>query len=50
LEREIENGDWLVQETTPDFIFNMPEKQMWGMAIRSFGIGISNFSSIGGQA
>ena len=50
LEREIENGDWLVQETTPDFIFNMPEKQMWGMAIRSFGIDISNFSSIGGQA
>ena len=50
LEREIENGDWLVQETTPDFIFNMPEKQMWEMAIRSFGIDISNFSSIGGQA
>ena len=23
LEREIENGDWLMQNTTPDFIFNV---------------------------
>ena len=50
LEREIENGDWLVQETSPDFIFNIPVNQMWGMAIQSFGIDISNFSAIGGQA
>ena len=50
LEREIENGDWLVQETTPDFVFNMPERQMWTAAIRSFGIDIADFSSFGGQA
>ena len=50
LEREIENGDWLVQETTPDFVFNMPETQMWTAAIRSFGIDIADFSSFGGQA
>ncbi|MDP6338704.1 MAG: YqgE/AlgH family protein [Candidatus Marinimicrobia bacterium] len=50
LEREIENGDWLVQETSPDFIFNMPENQMWEMAICSFGIDIADFSSFGGQA
>ena len=50
LEREIENGDWLVQETTPDFVFNMPERQMWSAAIRSFGIDIADFSSFGGQA
>ena len=50
LEREIENGDWLVQETTPDFVFNMPEGQMWEAAICSFGINIADFSSLGGQA
>jgi len=50
LEREIENGDWLVQETTPDFIFNMQEGQMWKAAIHSFGIDIEDFSSLGGRA
>ena len=25
LEREIENGDWLIQSTTSDFIFNVQE-------------------------
>ncbi len=50
LEREIENGDWLVQETSPDFIFKIPVEQMWGMAIQSFGIDIADFSTTGGQA
>ena len=38
LEREIENGDWLIQDTTSDFVFNLPSKQMWGHAARSLGI------------
>ena len=50
LEREIENGDWLVQETNPDFIFNMPVDKMWEMAISSFSIDIADFSSLGGRA
>ncbi|GIT74100.1 MAG: hypothetical protein Ct9H300mP29_0940 [Candidatus Neomarinimicrobiota bacterium] len=50
MEREIENGDWLVQETTPDFVFNMPESKCGQAAIRSFGIDIADFSSFGGQA
>jgi len=28
----------------------MPEGQMWEAAIRSFGINIADFSSLGGQA
>ena len=50
LEREIENGDWLVQETSPDFIFNVPVEQMWGIAIKSFSIDVSDFSAFGGKA
>jgi len=50
LEREIENGDWLAQETNPDFIFNMPVDKMWEMAISSFGMDIADFASSGGQA
>ena len=50
LEREIENGDWLVQDTSPDFIFNIPAEQIWNIAIQSFGIDLSSPSSFGGQA
>ena len=50
LEREIGNGDWLVQETSPDFIFNIPHEQIWKLAINSFSIDYSDFASFGGQA
>ena len=50
LEREIEKGDWLVQETSPDFIFKIPIDQMWDVAIQSFGIDIAGLSTLGGQA
>jgi putative transcriptional regulator len=50
LESEIENGDWIVQETSPEFIFDVPEDKMWIMALQSFGIEISNFSTFGGKA
>ncbi len=50
LETEIQNGDWLVQETSPDFIFNIPAKQLWNLSIQSFGIEASGPSSFSGQA
>jgi len=50
LEQEIENGDWLLQETSPDFIFNTKERLMWKAAARSFGFDIDTFSGLGGQA
>jgi putative transcriptional regulator len=50
LEREIENGDWLMQTATPDFIFDQPEEFLWQLAARSFGIEVTDLSGIGGQA
>jgi len=50
LEREIKNGDWLIQDTTKDFIFNTPDEQMWNQAALSFGISPSEFSGHGGLA
>mgnify|MGYP001178394496 FL=1 len=50
LEAEIENGDWLLQHTNLEFIFNTEEKFMWDMATKSFGIDMSEFSGLGGSA
>ena len=51
LEREIENGDWLIQSTTSDFIFNLPSNQMWEYAAKSIGLDInSSFGTSSGQA
>ena len=50
LEREIENGDWLIQSTTSDFIFNLPPNQMWGYAARSIGLDIDSSLGTSGQA
>lgn len=38
LEREIENGDWLFQEVTLEFIFNGNDSEKWISATQSFGI------------
>ena len=50
LEKEIERGDWLLQNTTPDFVFDVPEKYMWGQAARTLGVETSDFASLGGHA
>ena len=50
LEREIENGDWLIQSTTSDFIFNLPPNQMWEYAAKSIGLDISSSFGTSGQA
>ncbi len=50
LEREIENGDWLLQSTTTDFVFNIPEEQMWKQAAGSLGMDLGHSSGIGGHA
>jgi len=38
LEREIENGDWLFQEVTLEFIFEGNDSEKWISATQSFGI------------
>ena len=48
LEREIENGDWLIQSTTSDFIFNLPSNQMWECAAKSIGLDINSSLGISG--
>ena len=42
LEQEIERGDWLIQNTTDDFVFNFPSEQMWEHA--TFSLGVDNES------
>ncbi|NQT62748.1 MAG: YqgE/AlgH family protein, partial [Candidatus Marinimicrobia bacterium] len=41
LEREIENGDWLFQEVTLEFIFTGNDSEKWISATQSFGIEIA---------
>ena len=50
LEREIENGDWLMQSTTYNFVFNTAESKMWKIAAGSFGVETSQISGLGGSA
>ena len=50
LEREIENGGWLIQSTTSDFIFNLPPNQMWEYAAKSIGLDINSSLGTCGQA
>ena len=50
LEREIENGDWLMQSTTADFIFNVTPNQMWEQATESLGLDLGSSFGMTGQA
>ena len=50
LEKEIENGDWLIQKANIDLLFNMPKEIIWEHTIRSLGIEINDISSFGGNA
>ena len=44
LEREYENGDWLLLPANPGFIFDTPDKIKWDEAAKSFGIDILDIS------
>ncbi len=50
LEREIENGDWLVMPAIPGFIFKTPDSKKWKTAASHFGIDILDFSGPSGMA
>ena len=50
LEKEIENGDWLMQNTTADFIFNVPPNHMWKQATESLGLDLGPSFGMAGQA
>tara|TARA_B100000678_G_scaffold287487_1_gene294144 strand:+ start:4662 stop:5210 length:549 start_codon:yes stop_codon:yes gene_type:complete len=50
LEREIENGDWLLQASNIKLLFDMPSEEIWEHATKSLGININDISNIGGMA
>ena len=50
LEREIENGDWLIQKSSNDLIFDMPKETIWEHATKSLGIEVHDISNTSGSA
>ena len=50
LEREIENGDWLIQKSINSLIFEKKIDHIWGKATNSLGIEINDISNIAGQS
>ena len=50
LEREIENGDWLIQKSINSLIFEKQIDQIWDKATNSLGIEINDISNITGQS
>ena len=50
LETEIENGDWLIQKSSIDLIFDMPKETIWEHATKSLGIEINDIANFGGSA
>jgi len=48
LDSEIENGDWMIQETFSDLIFNKGGERVWRLAINSLGAEVSDISTHGG--
>lgn len=50
LEREFENGDWLVMPATPQIIFEVPDNRKWEYAAKHFGIDILDITGHTGFA
>ena len=50
LEREIENGDWLIQKSINSLIFEKKIDHIWDKVTKSLGIEINDISSITGQS
>ena len=50
LEREIENGDWLIQKSINSLIFEKKTDHIWDKATNSLGIEINDIPNITGQS
>ena len=50
LEREIENGDWLIQRSINSLIFEKKTYHIWGKAMNSLSIEINAIPNITGQS
>ena len=50
LEREIENGEWLIQKSINSLVFEKKIDHIWDKATNSLGIEINDISNIAGQS
>ena len=50
LEKEIKNGDWLLQSSKTDLLFNLTTEKIWENATESLGINIIDISNMSGSA
>ena len=50
LEREIENGDWLIQKASTELIFEQQIDNIWIMATNSLGIEVGDISNTSGYS
>ena len=50
LEREIKNGDWLLQSSKIDSLFNLKAEKIWDKTIESLGINVIDISNMSGNA
>ena len=50
LNREFENGDWLIMPASSDFIFDTPDHTKWKNAAKQFGIDIMDITGHTGLA
>ena len=50
LEDEIKNGDWLLKPITKNFIFDIPDKNMWEFSTLDLNFDSNNYMGKSGQA
>ena len=50
LEKEIETGDWLLQSSNIDVLFNITPEKVWEIATKSLGVNIIDISNMSGSA
>ena len=50
LEKEIENGDWMITSATSQLIFDTPDKNKWNNIANELGFDLNNLAGISGKA
>ena len=50
LEKEVENGDWMIMPSSKELIFSKTDKNKWNTAIANMNINFNDFSGQSGLA
>ena len=50
LEKEVENGDWMIMPSSKELIFSKTDKNKWNIAIKNMNINFNDFSGQSGLA